>query len=262
MSAALQERFDAACDLARGAGQLALGLQSSPGRPVGTLKGAQDWLTEADGAVEQYLAENLRSRFPDDGFIGEEKGERHAIGRSGLRWIVDPIDGTSNFARGRQRWCVSIGLYEGDRPMLGVLDSPALGDHFRALVGREVTLNGSPIGHSGCDDLSSAMVEFGWSPRSDRSLFKRMSDTLLDAGAMPRAGGSGALGLADVACGRVDAFIELNIQLWDVAGAMALLTETGCRVDHSGLPGPIVASSPSLDLARLLVLRDRPDGVS
>ena len=253
MSVALEQRGKAACDLARQAGLLALRMQAGPGRPVGTLKGAQDWVTEADGTVERFLAERLTSMFPTDQFLGEEEGPRPSGAAGGLRWIVDPIDGTSNYARGRARWCVSIGLFDGDEPVLGVLDAPASGEQFCAVRGSRATLNGSAIGHSGCSHLSSAMVEFGWSPRSDRRAYAEASRRLIELGSMPRAGGSGALGLADVACGRADAFIELNIQLWDVAGALPLLFETGCVVAHHGFPGPIMASAPLLsrDLARL-----------
>ncbi len=260
MSGALGRRFEAACDLAREAGILARRLQPGPGGPVGSLKGAQDWLTEADEAVEALLAERLSRMFPDDGFLGEEAGER-APGGDGLRWIVDPIDGTSNYARGRPRWCVSIGLFEGGAPLLGVIDAPAMGEQFRARPG-EATLNAASIGPSRCARLSDAMVEFGWSPRTDSHAHGAVSRSLLEAGAMSRAEGSGALGLADVACGRLDGFVELDIQLWDVAAALALLVETGCAVEHRGFPGPIVAAAPSLglDLARLAGLDRRGGG--
>ena len=257
MSEALVRRFEAACGLATEAGALALSLQTRPGRPVGTRKGLQDWLTEADGAVEALLADRLALMFPEDGFMGEEGGIRS---EGGLRWIVDPIDGTSNFARGRKRWCVSIGLFEGDEPILGVLNAPALGEQFRARRGRGATLNGAPIAHSGDAEFSSAMVEFGWSPRAGNETYLGVARQLRELGVMNRAEGSGALGLADVACGRLDAYVEIHINLWDVAGALPLLREVGAAVDHRGFPGPIVAATPSLglDLARLAALA--PDG--
>ena len=245
MSEAIQRRFEAALELAREAGRMARAFFDDPDRQAATLKGAQDWLTAADGAVERFLSDRLASLFPDDGFLGEEGGDaRHAGG--GLRWIVDPIDGTSNFARGRERWCVSVGLFEGDLPLLGVIDAPVLGECFAGRRGGGATLNGRPIAHSGCADVTRAMIEFGWSPRADKAAYLATAAGLLRAGAMPRAGGSGALGLMDVACGRVDAFIELHIQLWDVAAALAILGETEALVEHRGLPGPIVAASPGL----------------
>ena len=253
MSGALGRRFEAACGLATEMGLFARGLQTGPGRPVGTRKGLQDWLTEADGAVEAQLAGRLAALFPEDGFMGEEGGTRS---EGGLRWIVDPIDGTSNFARGRKRWCVSIGLFEGDEPILGVLDAPALGEQFRALRGHGATLNGAPIAVAADAEFASAMVEFGWSPRAGNETYLAVARQLRELGVMNRAEGSGALGLADVACGRLDAYVEIHINLWDVAGALPLLREVGATIDHRGFPGPIVAATPSLglDLARFEAL--------
>ena len=116
MSAALDRRLETALRLANEAGRLALSLQPPPGAPVACLKDHQDWLTEADGAVEDFLSAGLAAAFPEDGFQGEETGS----GRRGqLTWVVDPIDGTSNFARGAPRFCVSVGLIEDRTPLLG-----------------------------------------------------------------------------------------------------------------------------------------------
>ena len=119
---ALERRLEFAVRIAQEAGALALKLRPPPGAPVATLKGTQDWLTEADLAVEKFLAERLAAEFPEDGFQGEETGR----GRAGrLRWVVDPIDGTANYARGAPRFCISVGLLEDRVPLLGVLAAPA-----------------------------------------------------------------------------------------------------------------------------------------
>src|ERR1700692_1585945 len=111
---ALQRRLDVAVKLAEEAGQLALRLPPPPGAPVATLKGAQDWLTEADLAVETFLSRQLAEKFPEDGFQVEEPGR----GRTGaLRWVIDPIDGTANYARGAARFCISVGLLEEKTPL-------------------------------------------------------------------------------------------------------------------------------------------------
>ncbi len=135
------------------------------GAAQATLKGAQDWLTEADGAVEQMLSDALLSAFPSDGFQGEEGGAARA---GTLRWVVDPVDGTSNYARGASRWCVSLGLLDGEVPVLGVLAAPALGETFAACQGRGATLNGAPIRAAETGSLSRAIIEAGWSPRGKR----------------------------------------------------------------------------------------------
>jgi myo-inositol-1(or 4)-monophosphatase len=224
---ALQRRLDAAIAVATEAGQLALRLRPPPGAPVAVLKGTQDWLTEADGAVEAFISERLAALFPEDGFQGEETGK----GRNGtLRWVVDPIDGTSNYARGSNRFCVSLGLIEERTSLAGVIVAPALGETFAARRGGGATLNGAPIHAATTTDLSRAMVECGWSHRRPNAAFYRMVQGAMDAGASLRAGGSGALGLADVAAGRIDAYVELHINLWDVAAVIAILTEAGARV--------------------------------
>jgi myo-inositol-1(or 4)-monophosphatase len=134
-------RSEVAVRIAGEAGALAMRLRPAPGAAQGILKGRQDWLTPADEAVERLVARALATSFPEDGFRGEETGPT----RSGsLTWVVDPIDGTSNYARGGSRFCVSIGLLEGDLPVAGVLVAPALGEAFSACAGGGAFLNGAP----------------------------------------------------------------------------------------------------------------------
>ena len=140
---ALADRFDTAVRLATEAAALALRMRPPPGASSAKLKGAQDWLTEADGAVERLLSERLAQAYPADGFQGEEGGRT----RSGsLRWVVDPIDGTANFMRGGRRFCVSLGCLDGDAPVIGVIVAPALEETFAACAGAGATLNGAPSG--------------------------------------------------------------------------------------------------------------------
>lgn len=258
MPDALARRLDAALRLAGLAGAMALKLRPPPGAAAGTLKSAQDWLTEADGAVEAFLSAELAALFPEDGFRGEETGQA----RPGTpTWVVDPIDGTSNFARGGARWCVSIGLLEARAPLLGVLVAPALGETFAARAGHGATLNGAPIHAAATTDLERAQIEVGWSPRTPVGRYLAMLEQVMAAGGMPRAGGSGALGLADVACGRLDGYVEAHINLWDVAGVLPILAEAG-GVETGFLAGadfarggPILAAAPHL-AERLRALLD------
>jgi myo-inositol-1(or 4)-monophosphatase len=233
---ALDRRLAAALAIADAAGRLALSRQPPPGAPAARLKGAQDWLTEADGAVEAFIAQSLADAFPEDGFQGEETGS----GRQGaLRWVVDPIDGTSNFARGSRRFCVSIGLLEDRTPLVGVIAAPALGEVFAACHGQGATLNGAPIRAATTTELARAQVECGWSARRPNTRYHALTRGVMDAGAMLRAGGSGALGLADVAAGRIDGYVELHINLWDVAAALVILAEAGARIsDFTAGDGP------------------------
>jgi myo-inositol-1(or 4)-monophosphatase len=246
---ALGDRFAAAVKLATEAGALALKMRPPPGAAAATLKGTQDWLTEADGAVERLLSERLAEAFPGDGFQGEEGGST----RTGkLRWVVDPIDGTANFMRGGRRFCVSLGCLDGNTPMIGVIVAPALDETFAACAGAGAVLNGAPIRAADTIDLAHATVEVGWSLRSPRADFIALGDRIIAAGAMPRLGGSGALGLTDVAAGRTDAYVELHINLWDVAAALVILSEAGASVspfmagDGATKGNPILASAPGI----------------
>jgi myo-inositol-1(or 4)-monophosphatase len=246
---ALADRFDTAVQLATEAASLALRMRPPPGASSAKLKGAQDWLTEADGAVERLLSDRLSQAFPADGFQGEEGG----TARTGsLRWVVDPIDGTANFMRGSKRFCISLGCLDGDTPVIGVIVAPALEETFASLQGNGATLNGVPIRAAETTDLARATVEFGWSRRRPHQAFMALTDRIIAAGAMPRLGGSGALGLADVAAGRIDAYIELHINLWDVAAALAILSEAGAAVspfmsgNGATAGNPILAAAPGI----------------
>ena len=246
---ALETRFDVAVSLAIEAGAIALRMRPSPGAHTATLKGAQDWLTEADGAVERFLSDRLAVAFPADGFQGEEGGKAR---QGTLRWVVDPIDGTSNYARGSPRFCVSLALLEDRTPLVGVLVAPALGETFAARLGGGATLNGAAIRAAETTELSRAIVEIGWSHRRPASAFTAVVQRIVEAGAGPRTSGSGALGLADVAAGRSDAYFELHINLWDVAAAIVLLGEAGAYVspfldgDGPERGNPILGCAPGI----------------
>lgn len=245
---ALGVRLDAAIRLASEAAALALRMQPPAGAAHASLKGAQDWLTEADGAVERMLSERLAAEYPTDGFQGEEGGKA----RSGqLRWIVDPIDGTANYMRGAKRFCVSLGCLDGDAPVIGVIVAPALGETFAAASGLGATLNGVRIRAAETSELTRATVELGWSHRRPREAFVTLADRLIAAGVMPRLNGSGALGLADVAAGRTDGYAELHINLWDVAAALTILAEAGAAVspfmaDGGAQGNAILACAPGI----------------
>lgn len=246
---AVNRRLEIAMALATGAGAMAMRLRPAPGGAHATLKGVQDWVTEADGAVERFLSERLLAAFPEDGFQGEEGG----VGRTGtLLWVVDPIDGTANYMRGANRFCVSLGLLEGRTPLAGVIAAPALGETFAARRGGGATLNGAAIRAADTAEMTRATVEVGWSSRRPDADFIDLCGRVKGAGAVLRMGGSGALGLADVAAGRQDAYAEMHINLWDVAAALVILQEAGAvandfmRGDGAIEGNPILACAPGI----------------
>ena len=249
MTEPLQARLAAAMDLAERAGELAMEMRPPPGSGHATLKGAQDWVTEADTAVERFLSDELAAAFPEDGFQGEEGG----TSRTGsLRWVVDPIDGTSNYARGGARFCVSLACMQADTPLIGVIAAPAQRETVWAWRGGGAWLNGDAIQAAQTTAISQAIIEVGWSRRRPNADYLKLCQRLLSGGASLRNGGSGALGLVDIAIGRLDAYAELHINLWDVAAALVILREAGAKIsdflagDGATTGNAIVACAPGL----------------
>ncbi|UCH16988.1 MAG: inositol monophosphatase [Burkholderiales bacterium] len=214
------DRLEFCRTLARDAGRLA---HSAFGRSATSMKGRHDVLTEMDGEVERFIRAALASRFPDDAVIGEEQG-----GDGGERlWLIDPIDGTANFARGIPHYCVSIGYLEHLVPTVGAIYDPCHDWLYSAERGRGAWLNGERLAVSPCAELTSATVECGWSTRRAAADYVALMGRVLGAGCAIRRAGSGALGLADVAAGRVEGYCELHINAWDCAAGILLVTEAG-----------------------------------
>ncbi|MET3889444.1 myo-inositol-1(or 4)-monophosphatase [Bosea sp. OAE506] len=241
-------RYYAALGLAAEASHLAQGYFSRRDSLGVTMKGAQDWLTVADGAVEAFLRERLSQLFPQDTVIGEEGGGT----ASDAVWILDPIDGTANFAHGDRNWCISIGFLVDRRPEIGVVAAPALGELYAARRGAGVTLNGAPIKVSGGSDIARASVELGWSTRIPAERYVEIIGRCYAAGAAVRRAGSGTLGLCHVANGSSDAYAELHINAWDVAAGIVIAGEAGAHINDffagEGISkgNPILCCTPGL----------------
>jgi len=220
----MQTRFLAASAVAREAGRL-VRLRFERRDEVLKLrfKGPQDYLTETDAEVEQLIARRLAEVFPDDAFFGEEGGGRFADSV----WIVDPIDGTADFARGVAYFCVSIAFVQGGQVQVAAVYDPMADELFAARRGQGATLNGRPMAVSPVADMRQAIVELGGSPRAPFERYLDVARRLNAAGAGVKRCGSGALGLAYVAAGRQDAYCELHINAWDAAAAVLLIEEAG-----------------------------------
>lgn len=230
------------------AGNAVRAFRAEPERLAVGLKGHQDFITAADGAVERLLRERLIGAFPADAFLGEETG-----GDAGERlWVVDPIDGTANFARGLPHFCISVALVEGPEMRLGAILDPVLDELYFARSGRGATRNGHAITASPTESLGEAAVEIGWSTRVPDARYLECVARTLATGAAVRRGGSGALGLAWVADGRQDAYAELHINAWDCLAGLLIVREAGGRISpflaNGGLAhgAPILASAPGI----------------
>ena len=217
-------RLQFASSLAADAGRLA---HSAFGRSAVSSKGRHDVVTEMDQEVERFIRAAIAARYPDDAIIGEEEG-----GQAGTRvWILDPIDGTANYARGIPHYCVSIAYLEDGIPAVGVLYDPSHDWLYAAARGEGATCNGETLAVSACDDLAAATVECGWSTRRSTADYLALVQRVMAAGCAIRRAGSGALGLADVAAGRVEAYCELHINAWDCAAGILLVQEAGGRTN-------------------------------
>jgi myo-inositol-1(or 4)-monophosphatase len=243
----LTQRFLALQGIAAEAAALAMHHFENRDSLAVSLKGAQDWLTEADGAVEALIRRRVGEAFPQDGVLGEEGGGEI----TDRLWIVDPIDGTANFAHGDRTWCVSIGFLQDGVPQLGCIAAPALGETYLARKGGGATLNGRTIRAAATNDIARSTLEHGWSPRLPVERYLETVGRLFRAGANVKRSASGALGLAAVACGRTDGYVEGHINSWDVAGGVVIAAEAGAHVsgffsgDWSN-GNPIIVAAPGI----------------
>ncbi|GAB4180071.1 MAG: inositol monophosphatase [Thalassobaculales bacterium] len=216
-------------------------------------KGPQDYLTAVDGEVERLVRGRLAEAFPEDGFIGEEDGGSAAA----WTWVVDPIDGTANFARGIGHFCISIALLGPQGIEVGVICQPVAGELMYAGRGTGAFLNGEPMRVSQTSAMVRASVELGWSPRRPAAAYLDLVGRVMATGAAFRRAGSGALGIADVAAGRSDGYAELHINAWDCLAGILLVREAGGWTNDflagNGLAAgnPIIACAPGIQAAFL-----------
>lgn len=188
-------------------------------------KGMQDLVSEADRQCEDLILEGLGRLFPHDGFLGEERGSRNLD--ADALWIIDPIDGTHNFLTGVPFWCVSVGLVVAGELALGIIYHPLAAELYSARKGGGAFLNGHPMKVSGETDIKSARIGIGFSYRTAVADHARAIGGLLSGGCEYLRLGSGALGLAFTAAGRLDGYFERHINSWDAAAGLVLVSEAG-----------------------------------
>jgi myo-inositol-1(or 4)-monophosphatase len=205
-------------------------------------KSARDVVTEVDHLSEAMILGAIRESYPRDGILAEESGEHvavaaedgRAIAPNGRTWVVDPVDGTINYANGIPFFCVSIALVIDGRPSVAVIHDPTRLETFTATAGAEARLDGRPISTSDKDKLSDFVISMAL---SGRSVASRIRD-VRKAVRVPRSMGSAALALAYVANGRFDAFIQQGgLSTWDIAAAGLIAERGGATVtDMTGGP--------------------------
>jgi len=185
-----------------------------------------DLVTEVDCWAEERIVARILDARPDDAVLAEEGAG--VAGTSGVRWLVDPIDGTTNFVYGHPGFSVSIGVEVDNRPVAGVVVDPLLGDEFCAAHGQGTTRNGRPVWVSSVGNPAAALVATGFAYNSERRRLQAEAlATILPRVRDVRRVGGAALDLASVSCGRVDAYFEWGLSPWDCSAGSVLVTEAG-----------------------------------
>jgi myo-inositol-1(or 4)-monophosphatase len=221
-----------AIQVARDAGNL---LVQRLGAAQITNKGDIDLVTEADIAAEELIIDRIRSHYPLHGILAEESGEtlHEGSARSDWKWIIDPLDGTTNYAHGYPCFCVSIAVEQAGTLEIGVVYDPMRNEMFAAERGHGATLNERRIRVSNVEELNHAMMctGFPYDVRTRPDFARDFTNFTLHSQAV-RRDGSAALDLAYVACGRFDGFWEDGLNPWDIAAGAILVSEAGGRITN------------------------------
>ena len=194
-------------------------------------KGAIDLVTSVDRECERRIVEVLRSYFPNHSILAEE--ETDWVGTEGShRWIIDPLDGTTNFAHSYPQFCVSIALECNGEVIVGLVYDPLQGECFTAVKGEGATLNGAPMRISTVMELDKALLATGfpYDQREEADFYLNFFKAFMTRSQGIRRNGSAALDLCYVACGRIDGFWEMKLRPWDTAAGALIVEEAGGRL--------------------------------
>jgi len=250
-----------AIETARDAGQILL---EKFGRNIKvSKKGDIDLVTEADLASEALIIERIKSYYPKHSILAEEAGAAVIIGGDNTwKWIIDPLDGTTNYAHGYPCFCITMGLEHDGEIVLAVTFDPTRNELFAAERGRGASLNNKPIRVSKTEDIADALIVTGFPyDFKDREDFARHLTQFLLRSRGVRRDGSAAIDMAYVACGRFDGFWEEGLNPWDMAAGVLLIEEAGGQVTgykaskFSIYSPPIVASNGLIHQQMLDVLK-------
>lgn len=251
--AALRERTEAAITIARRVGMETAKFRAEvqPETLAIENKGFQDFVTVADKRAEQMIREALLGQFPDDAFLGEEGGAS-TNGSSTGTWVVDPIDGTTNFIRGFRHWGVSIAFVAGDEILVGVIYDATQNAIFSAIRGEGALREGRPITAAKTTDPSRGLAILGHSRRTDFEDYLSISRKIYETGMDYRRMGAAAIGLIRVAEGVADLYFERHLSAWDMLAGALIAKEAGAVIALPPLPrllahgGPVVACAPGV----------------
>ena len=243
---------------AQRAGELLLERFEGPALGVSSKSTHTDLVSDADRSSEALLVDLIATERPEDGIYAEEGGK--GVSQSGLKWVIDPLDGTINYLFRIPIWSVSIGVEDPDGGVVGVVHDPNRNETFTATRGGGAYLNGAPVKVRQGTDASQALIGTGFSYDSEvRAVQARVLTRVLPFVRDVRRPGSAALDLAYVACGRLDGFYEHTMEAYDKAAGVVLIKEAGGTVSElpaplGKSPGVIAAASPLHEQLSALVL--------
>ena len=218
-----------ALEIALEAGRLGLDYFQRRADLVVEVKGHQDFVSEADTQVELLVRQRLSEAFPDDAIVGEEHEPKP--GTSGFTWVIDPIDGTTNFVNGIPAWTVVIAGVAQARAQIGVIVDPCHDERYVAIKGQGATLNGQPLALKGGLTLRDGSIGVGFSNRVRTDGIDALVSALLGTGSVFHRNASGALSLAYVAAGRLLGYSEEHMNAWDCLAGQLLVAEAGGGVE-------------------------------
>lgn len=215
-----------------------------------TIKGKQDFVSEADLSVESELKKIIHNLFPEDGFLGEESGLTEGANEAGV-WVIDPIDGTTNYLQGMDYWCISVAYVVKAKIEIGFVYAPDRNELFFAERGNGAYLNGTPLIMSEPEE-GQAIIGVGRSTRRPLDEYLELLTTLETKNIEHRRFGAGALMLAHVSSGLVHGYYESHLNSWDALAGLLLIQEAGGKIsnflENDGLlnGNPVWAASPQL----------------
>ena len=247
----ITKRYAAAQSIAREAGALGLRYFNSFDTLTIESKSHQDFVSEADKNVETLVRAAITKAFPDDAIVGEE--DAPTTGTSGFTWVIDPIDGTTNFIHGIPQWCVAIAIVQNAQTVVGVIHDPVHDECNHAMRGNGAFCNDKPIRVLSGRPLTNGSLGIGFSGRTRASgNVITLIDLITKAGGVFWRNGSGALSLAYVAQGKLLGYVEEHMNAWDCLAGQMMIVEAGGKAETQNADamirdgGRVVVSTPEL----------------
>lgn len=246
----LKTRSQSAIEIAKSGGALAQDYFQRVGSLDIVDKGLQDFVSEADQNVELHVRELIEAAFPEDGIVGEEHAPKPS--QSGYHWVIDPIDGTTNFVNAIPAWCVVIAIVKDDQTQVGVIHDPVHDETFHAARDQGATLNGQPLNCPADTAMNRGSICTGYCNRSDKAKTTKLISMILAQDGVFHRNASGALSLAYTAAGRLIGFVEEHMNAWDCLAGQLIISEAGGRIEQQSADqmisegGRVVAGSAGI----------------